>query len=392
MSPLRDMGDEPVVVAEKGDEIRIVKANLKDWSPEVREDSLRRILTNGDEANLDNLVPGTEIVDTWASHLAQVVPFRDWLALWKSSPDSPGVFVDVNQVMFKSLQVEVRLLHIKAASDEIEQENTMEDSLYEDEYKTVSLLELYPVQDDEDHDEEDPKDCEKIALALEHCRFFFENLWFPWDDQDEDDNWVGEHLSVRCQLHQDPDSRAWMELQGLAREYRELQDEMTAAEREENQDEARILELEDREHQIKRSAMITENPALRDAVRARRRGQKEEVHGPGRVHHLVWSPQEDSFQEFKTFLDAAEKVLKDGAESRVSHCRSVAEAVEQALEGDVIVLAPGRHTVHSLGDVASGGGEVVGVKRGREKVVLVTRVVGGDLGKAKLTNVKVEKE
>lgn len=58
----------------------------------------------------------------------------------------------------------------------------------------VPLLELYPLRDG-------PRE-ERIAVALDHCRFFHEHLWWPWDENDDEcEDWVSLCCTANLQSH-----------------------------------------------------------------------------------------------------------------------------------------------------------------------------------------------
>ena len=64
------------------------------------------------------------------------------------------------------------------------------------------LQDLSPFNVDDD-DEDSVNKTNETAKALDHFRFFINNIWFPWDEDndEEDENWIAEHLSLRVILH-----------------------------------------------------------------------------------------------------------------------------------------------------------------------------------------------
>ena len=72
----------------------------------------------------------------------------------------------------------------------------------ETESSSINLSLLFPVSLSEDK-----VNYKKSSEALDHFRFFLNNLWFPWDDNDDDESdslnhWLQEHLKNRVIFNQ----------------------------------------------------------------------------------------------------------------------------------------------------------------------------------------------
>lgn len=69
------------------------------------------------------------------------------------------------------------------------------------------------------------------SVALDHYRFFFNNIWLPWDEVGQSEDWIDEHLHNRFELYQEflqlgNKSRNWVKIQALKKEYESWNDEL----------------------------------------------------------------------------------------------------------------------------------------------------------------------
>ncbi|XP_053575330.1 SHC SH2 domain-binding protein 1 [Bombina bombina] len=121
----------------------------------------------------------SEVREFTAEYLEKVLEPTGWQAVWRT--DVFEVVVEVLDVDYSSLKAVVKLclpFLCESRVSEFTQENISELLLVKE--GRVPLLELYVVFDDSG-------EFDQTALAMEHLRFFYQNIWRPWDEEDEDD-------------------------------------------------------------------------------------------------------------------------------------------------------------------------------------------------------------
>jgi len=145
-------------------------------------------------------LPAVEVRSTWSSYLEMIVEPAGWEAVLLPSPltakalgcqegKKGAVLVQVVNMYEENMEVEVELLQVP--------ENWTEDSLESrGSLLTVSVDELFPVR-------EQKNSCFNLvptSVALDLLRFFYKNLWMPWDDDSDCPDWPKTHLATRIQL------------------------------------------------------------------------------------------------------------------------------------------------------------------------------------------------
>ncbi|XP_046996904.1 uncharacterized protein LOC124612645 isoform X2 [Schistocerca americana] len=137
-------------------------------------------------------VSSSQIEHEWHYYIEAVLEPTGWQAVWKLSlrecddlhvPFPMAAFVVVENVEFDSFSATVNVLKMPANINIPEKLST-------------SLLQLYPTLSQVN----DILYVEQTAKCLDQLRFFYNHLWFPWDTEDNSQNWIDAHLNERLNL------------------------------------------------------------------------------------------------------------------------------------------------------------------------------------------------
>jgi hypothetical protein len=191
-----------------------------------RQEAIARILRpphDESDADLDDdvekedferHVSASKVRTLWVDYLKRMLPEKNWLAVWSPKDDVDNVAcVDVVSVYIEDLSAVVQILHNSSSALGYRAEEAV----------SVPLIELQPIMDADSEDEsfadELSSRMEAVAVALDHYRFFYSNIWRPWDETDDSDDWVEEHLAFRFGIYQDylqegEHSKNWVLFQG----------------------------------------------------------------------------------------------------------------------------------------------------------------------------------
>ena len=139
-----------------------------------------------------------EVREAWSSYLELVVEPAGWRALLRPSSDTlallglhqtgdsrPAMLVNVMDVICNSLEAEVELVKVSEDGEEVGN------------LATVPIDELFAVKQQEIQ----TLDLTSTVTAIDLIRFFYENIWMPWDEESEVEDWPSQHLHNRVQLH-----------------------------------------------------------------------------------------------------------------------------------------------------------------------------------------------
>ncbi|XP_051038634.1 SHC SH2 domain-binding protein 1-like [Phodopus roborovskii] len=121
----------------------------------------------------------SEVKEFIASFLEKVLEPSGWCAVWRT--ELFEVLVEVTNVNFSALKAVVRLSEPFVYESQC-CDYTLDDMkgfLDRDESQRP-LQELWVVSDDS-------QETHQKALAIEHVRFFYENIWRGWDEEEEDE-------------------------------------------------------------------------------------------------------------------------------------------------------------------------------------------------------------
>ena len=95
------------------------------------------------------------------------------------------MLVNVLDVICDSLEAEVELVRISEEGEEVGN------------LATVPIDELFAVREQEIQ----TLDLTSTVTAIDLIRFFYKNIWMPWDEDSEVEDWPSQHLHNRVRLH-----------------------------------------------------------------------------------------------------------------------------------------------------------------------------------------------
>uniref|UniRef100_A0A8C4HNF1 Right handed beta helix domain-containing protein n=1 Tax=Dicentrarchus labrax TaxID=13489 RepID=A0A8C4HNF1_DICLA len=301
----------------------------------------------------------SEVKAFTADYLEKVVEPCDWLALW--STDVFDVLVEVHDVDFKDLKACVRLvLPLQCDTRGCELTEEAMKSLLEATQDKVPLQKLHVVY-------ERSGDFDQTALALEHLRFFYEQIWRQWDEEDEDDDF---DYFVRCV---EPRLRLYYDIledrvpAGLVAEYQSLLENCSQCFQQfsvlrsslstdsdselDNVSMVEGLKLYDQLETYKRKLHIIENPLLRYVLgyKGNARQQCAQSRGPRgsgiKVVHVVTASC--STIQLQSLLSDRLLPLCSFEDTEIQFHRDLVSAVDLCHQGDVVIVLPGVYCVSS---------------------------------------------
>ncbi|XP_071452052.1 protein nessun dorma-like isoform X2 [Hetaerina americana] len=138
-----------------------------------------------------NRILGSQVKDFWRNYLSVVLAPRGWRAIWK---------IPVEKCQLMSLQypseilVEVLSTSLETFSAEVKVLSINEKPLPQTR-RSAGLIELFPV--DFNYELVDPW---ILADDLDKFRFFFQQIWYPWDETDDSSSWPESYLEKRLNL------------------------------------------------------------------------------------------------------------------------------------------------------------------------------------------------
>ncbi|XP_008150613.2 SHC SH2 domain-binding protein 1 [Eptesicus fuscus] len=303
----------------------------------------------------------SEVREFTAEFLEKVLEPSGWQAVWHTNVFE--VLVEVTDVDFTALKAVVRLTdpclcesHVGTFTAECVRE------LLELKGQRLPLQELWVVFDGSGA-------LDQTALAIEHVRFFYQNIWRSWDEEEEDEyDYFVRCVEPRLRLHYDiledrvpsglvADYRSLLaQCEGVYRSFLNLRSSLSACGADSEQENVSMvqgLELYSELEQLKQKLKLIENPLLRyvfgyqknssiQAKGARPRGQK--------VTHVVSSTM---------VTGLLQALLRDrlcqepGAEDmEVQFHSDPLLAINACYEGDRVIVCPGRYVVQGTVSIA----------------------------------------
>ncbi|XP_015760406.1 PREDICTED: SHC SH2 domain-binding protein 1-like isoform X2 [Acropora digitifera] len=308
--------------------------------------------------NILGLCKPDEVSDKIAKYVAQNVNSSGWQAVWRSTPKSSGhnqpfdVLVEVLNVNAAKLMAEVHICE-PVVTDSLNVLDMDHVNMYlQSQKNAVPLIELCPVYDESGQ-------CDDTALAVEHVRFFYENIWREWDeDEDGDYSYVARYLEARLQLYHDiKEGNLPKDLvnrygetcnqyrQKLA-ELKQLQEQMAAKELDQELDEVDVLrcaQMFEFCESLAHSLQIIENPQMRYLLATvtpkmargiEPRGNRTEEDDP--ITYIVAPKLQAGMVKF--FQD----------DTVVAHFPCLGKALNSYYIGDTIVVFPGKYNLDGV--------------------------------------------
>ncbi|GAB6019848.1 Shc SH2-domain binding protein, variant 2 [Chamberlinius hualienensis] len=299
----------------------------------------------------------SEVDEAFINYITDNIEPVGWKAVWKPTKVTSGLspkfdyLVEVLDVSQFKLEARINVLNPLITNNNVrggDEKNLKKLPLS----INVPILELFSV-----HDESSNGQFDKTAEIVEHVRFFYQNIWRPWDsDDDEDCIFVNHYLEPRMKLYYElvegviPSvivHRIQCILQTSWENYYRLdslEKTMQVSDSEVELDEKDVfncMEIRLKMEELKRELQILENPTFRAIMvkknlslnnLPRGRRQDSEV-----VLHMVTD---------KLFAG----MLRDLPSSTiVEHHSLFSSAVSAIYENDTIWLFPGVYTCDGLG-------------------------------------------
>ncbi|XP_027723578.1 SHC SH2 domain-binding protein 1 [Vombatus ursinus] len=302
----------------------------------------------------------SEVREFTAEYLEKVLEPSGWQAIWRTNVFE--VLVEVTNVDFSSLKAEVKLTHPYLCESRVST-FTLEcmKELLELKENQLPLQELWVVFDDSG-------EFDQTALAVEHVRFFYQNIWRSWDEEEEDEyNYFVRCVEPRLRLHYDIlEERV---PSGLINDYHNLLSECEEVYRKflnlrssisnggsdtelENVSMAEGLRLYSEIEQLKQKLKLIENPLLRYVFGYQKHTgiQAKGVRPTGRkITHVV------STSMMASLLHSLlrDKLYQESHEEmEIQFHNDPLSAINACFEGDIVIICPGHYVVNGMFSIA----------------------------------------
>lgn len=295
----------------------------------------------------------TEVQEKWINFIQMTLRNNDgWQAIWKIPRGTcedleinypTAVFVEVNGVNYEELTANVTIV---AAEDDVELPEQQE----------ASLLHLFPTV----QQQISSISIVDIAHCLDNYRFFYNNIWQSWDDDDDDKNldWVANCLEPRMKLFRDMQAgligpltvahtrRLLHEAKNLYKlklslELRQLDDEIGVDETVKKSLALEQMELQYQLDLVKYKIAVVENPFLREKA-IEYHLQKQRKIPETQKTFIVWDG--GKCDELVALMNEACSAVSDMEDVRPCNLKT---ALEHAGENDTVFLCKGVHKINS---------------------------------------------
>ncbi|XP_011372046.1 SHC SH2 domain-binding protein 1 [Pteropus vampyrus] len=303
----------------------------------------------------------SEVREFTAEFLEKVLEPSGWQAVWHTNVFE--VLVEVTDVDFAALKAVVRLARPHLCESRVSTV-TVEcvSELLELKGHQLPLQELWVVFDDSGA-------FDQTALAIEHVRFFYQNIWRSWDEEEEDeDDYFVRCVEPRLRLHYDiledrVPSGLVVDYHSLLsqceesyRKFSNLRSSLSSCRADTEQENISMVEglkLYSEIEQLKQKLKLIENPLLRyvfgyqknsniQAKGVRANGQKvTHVVSPAMMTGLLQSLLRDRLCQ-----EPCEE------ETEIQFHSDPLSAVNACFEGDTVIVCPGRYMVPGAFSIA----------------------------------------
>ncbi|XP_046291093.1 SHC SH2 domain-binding protein 1 isoform X2 [Marmota monax] len=303
----------------------------------------------------------SEVREFTAEFLEKVLEPSGWRAVWHTNVFE--VLVEVTDVDFAALKAVVKLAEPYVCDSEV---NTFTldcvKELLELKECRLPLHELWVVFDGSGV-------FDQTALAIEHVRFFYQNIWRSWDEEEEDEY----DYFVRCV---EPRLRLYYDIledrvpSGLVVDYHNLLSQCEESYRkflnlrsslsncnsdseQENISMVEGLKLYSEIEQLKQKLKLIENPLLRYVFGYQKNSniQAKGIRPNGqKVTHVVSSTMMTGL--LRALL--RDKLCEEHCEGEieVQFHRDPLSAINACFEGDTVIVCPGHYMVHGTFSIA----------------------------------------
>ncbi|KAM4720793.1 SHC SH2 domain-binding protein 1 [Rhinophrynus dorsalis] len=304
----------------------------------------------------------SEVREFIAEYLEKALEPSGWKAVWRT--DVFDVLIEVSDVDYSSLKAVVQLCEpflFESRVTSITHEGISD--LLEVKEQRVPLQELYVAFDESGI-------YDQTALVIEHVRFFYQHIWRPWDEEEEDHfDYFVRCVEPRLRLHYDiledrVPSGLVVECRKLLSQCEEVYLQFTNlrnnlsnkdSDSESELDNVSMVEgmkMDSELENLKRKLKLIENPLLRYLFCYQRNSgsYSSKAKGPratgGKVIHVVSTTMTVSTLQCLT----RERLEPESCnkELEIQFHRDPLEAVNACYDGDIVIICPGHYVVYGL--------------------------------------------
>ncbi|XP_071973305.1 SHC SH2 domain-binding protein 1 isoform X1 [Engystomops pustulosus] len=303
----------------------------------------------------------SEVMEFIAEYLERALEPSGWKAVWRT--DIFEVLVEVTDVSCSSLKAVVQPCEPFLCECRVDcvNEQSIRDLLEVKEQK-VPLQELYVVF-------EDSGEYDQTAMAIEHVRFFYQNIWRSWDEEEEDYfDYFTRCAEPRLRLHYDVlEERIPSELvseyhviltrcEQVYSQFNNLRNTLSNRDSDSDCELDNIsmvegMKMDGELENLKRKLKLIENPLLRylfcyqkspGSCSLKKKGPRT---AGGRVMHVVCTSMSI---EMLTCLTRERLEPESCNQSQeIQFHKDILEAVNACFDGDLVLVCPGHYFVYS---------------------------------------------
>lgn len=285
------------------------------------------------------------------------------------------VYVDVIDVSQEKLLAEVKIL--MPVDGNILKEDLQ--VIEEGKNKTVQvpLMELSVLADQENA----ALDMVSTAEVICQLKFFYEHIWQPWDLEEENIYFDQSLITSRLKLYQDIQAgriptAVVAGLKAIIRkanhalkkiQHIESRNEEQGADFEMDQkDVAQLFKLHKQLEKLKAQFDMMKDPILREISVYPSQEEEMDTKGPHAKVKVVANalPAVQMMEHLAMLPDLIESLSQVTKEDLCQTHSSLQSAINEAQEGDVVILLPGQHTLSQLGYLFAKGGALLGLGEG----------------------------
>ncbi|XP_042087508.1 SHC SH2 domain-binding protein 1 isoform X2 [Ovis aries] len=303
----------------------------------------------------------SEVKEFTAEFLEKVLEPSGWRAVWHTNVFE--VLVEVTDVDFTALKAVVRLADPYLCESQVSAFTLecMKELLDLKEYR-LPLQELWVVFDDSGL-------FDQTALAIEHVRFFYQNIWRSWDEEEEDEyDYFVRCVEPRLRLHYDiledrVPSGLIVDYQNLLtqceesyRKFLNLRSSLSNCNSDSEQENISMVEglkLYSEIEQLKQKLKLIENPLLRYVFGYQKNSniQAKGIRPNGqKVTHVVSSTMTTGLLQSLLRDRLCPEPCKE--ETEIQFHSDPLSAINACYEGDTVIVCPGHYVVHGAFSIA----------------------------------------
>ncbi|XP_006887885.1 PREDICTED: SHC SH2 domain-binding protein 1 [Elephantulus edwardii] len=303
----------------------------------------------------------SEVREFTAEFLEKVLEPSGWQAVWHTTVFK--VLVEVTDVDFTALKAVVRLAKPYLCESQMSTFTTeCMNELLDLKQHQLPLQELWVVFDESGL-------FDQTALAVEHVRFFYQNIWRSWDEEEEDEyDYFVRCVEPRLRLHYDIlEDRV---PSGLIVDYRSLlsqceesytrflnlRSSLSSCNSDSEQENISMVEglkLYSEIEQLKQKLKLIENPLLRYVFGYQKnsniqaKGARVSEH---KVTHIVSSAMMTGLLQALLRDKLCQEPYKE--EMEIQFYSDPLSAINACYEGETVIICPGHYIVHGTFSIA----------------------------------------